>query len=115
MQPKCGTTVATHKRLTSLSERIERSSALIRTRADIVREEQNQKLLEKLNDGQRMQLRMQQTVEGLHQQVDVPGVRRRGPERPVARGDDFSRHLGDVLKRRGDAPLQVSEKVERDD
>jgi uncharacterized membrane-anchored protein len=48
-----------------LSERIERSSALIRTRADIVREEQNQKLLEKLTDGQRLQLRMQQTVEGL--------------------------------------------------
>ena len=59
------TVIATHKRLTNLSERIERSSALIRTRADIVREEQNQKLLEKLNDGQRMQLRMQQTVEGL--------------------------------------------------
>ena len=63
--PAMATVSATHKRLTSLSERIERSSALIRTRADIVREEQNQKLLEKLNDGQRMQLRMQQTVEGL--------------------------------------------------
>ena len=63
--PAMATVMATHKRLTNLSERIERSSALIRTRADIVREEQNQKLLEKLNDGQRMQLRMQQTVEGL--------------------------------------------------
>jgi len=63
--PAMATVEATHKRLTNLSERIERSSALIRTRADIVREEQNQKLLEKLNDGQRMQLRMQQTVEGL--------------------------------------------------
>lgn len=63
--PAMATVEATHKRLTNLSERIERSSALIRTRADIVREEQNQKLLEKLSDGQRMQLRMQQTVEGL--------------------------------------------------
>lgn len=63
--PAIATVDATHKRLTNLSERIERSSALIRTRADIVREEQNQKLLEKLTDGQRMQLRMQQTVEGL--------------------------------------------------
>jgi uncharacterized membrane-anchored protein len=63
--PAMATVEATHKRLTNLSERIERSSALIRTRADIVREEQNQKLLEKLTDGQRLQLRMQQTVEGL--------------------------------------------------
>ena len=30
-----------------------------------MREEQNQRLLEKLTDGQRLQLRMQQTVEGL--------------------------------------------------
>ncbi len=63
--PAMATIEATHSRLTNLSERIERSSALIRTRADIVREEQNQKLLEKLTDGQRLQLRMQQTVEGL--------------------------------------------------
>ena len=63
--PAMATVEATHKRLTNLSERIERSSALIRTRADIVREEQNQKLLEKLTDGQRLQLRIQQTVEGL--------------------------------------------------
>lgn len=63
--PAMATVDATHRRLINLSERIERSSALIRTRADIVREEQNQKLLEKLTDGQRLQLRMQQTVEGL--------------------------------------------------
>ncbi len=63
--PAMATVEATHKRLTNLSERIERSSALIRTRADIVREEQNQKLLEKLTHGQRLQLRLQQTVEGL--------------------------------------------------
>jgi uncharacterized membrane-anchored protein len=63
--PAMATVQATHKRLADLSERIERSGALIRTSADIVREEQNQKLLEKLTDGQRLQLRMQQTVEGL--------------------------------------------------
>jgi uncharacterized membrane-anchored protein len=41
-----------------------RSNSLIRSRADIVHEDQNQILLEKLNDGQRMQLCKQQMVEG---------------------------------------------------
>ncbi len=63
--PAMATVESTHRRLKNLSERIERSSAMIRTRADIVREEQNQRLLEKLTEGQRMQLRLQQTVEGL--------------------------------------------------
>jgi hypothetical protein len=56
---------ATAQRLTSLSERISRTSALLRTRVDIATEEQNSQLLEKLTKGQAMQLRLQTTVEGL--------------------------------------------------
>ena len=48
-----------------LSERISRTSALLRTRVDIATEAQNQLLLEKLTRGQDMQLRLQTTVEGL--------------------------------------------------
>ena len=42
-----------------------RTSALLRTRVDIVTEAQNQQLLEKLTRGQELQLRLQSTVEGL--------------------------------------------------
>jgi uncharacterized membrane-anchored protein len=56
---------ATAQRLASLSQRIERASALLRTRVDIVTETQNQMLLEKLTKGQELQLRLQSTVEGL--------------------------------------------------
>jgi len=59
------TVAATAQRLTSLSERISRASALLRTRVDIATEVQNQLLLEKLTRGQEMQLRLQTTVEGL--------------------------------------------------
>jgi len=48
-----------------LSERITRTSALLRTRVDIATETQNQLLLEKLTRGQDMQLKLQSTVEGL--------------------------------------------------
>lgn len=63
--PATATVAATAARLTSLSERIERACALLRTRVDIVREEQNQQLLAKLTRGQELQLRLQTTVEGL--------------------------------------------------
>ena len=56
---------ATGRRLASLSERITRTSALLRTRVDIATEEQNQQLLAKLTKGQELQLRLQSTVEGL--------------------------------------------------
>jgi uncharacterized membrane-anchored protein len=52
-------------RLASLSQRIERAGALLRTRVDIAREAQNQELLAKLARGQQLQLRLQSTVEGL--------------------------------------------------
>jgi uncharacterized membrane-anchored protein len=65
LSPAMATVAASAQRLTSLSERISRASALLRTRVDIVTEAQNQQLLEKLTRGQDMQLHLQTTVEGL--------------------------------------------------
>ncbi|MCH7342566.1 DUF3422 domain-containing protein [Pelomonas sp. CA6] len=63
--PAAATVAATAQRLASLSLRIERSSALLRTQVDIAREAQNQELLAKLTRGQSLQLQLQSTVEGL--------------------------------------------------
>lgn len=65
LAPAMATVAATAKRLDSLSQRIGRVSDLLRTRVDIVTEQQNQQLLEKLTRGQALQLKLQQTVEGL--------------------------------------------------
>nr|MCU0763936.1 DUF3422 domain-containing protein [Hydrogenophaga sp.] len=65
LSPAMATVAATAQRLASLSERVSRASALLRTRVDIVTEAQNQQLLEKLTRGQELQLRLQTTVEGL--------------------------------------------------
>ena len=65
LSPAMGTVAATAQRLASLSERVSRASALLRTRVDIATEVQNQQLLEKLTRGQELQLRLQTTVEGL--------------------------------------------------
>ena len=65
LSPAIGTVSATAQRLAGLSQRISRASALLRTRVDIATEAQNQQLLAQLGDGQRTQLRMQATVEGL--------------------------------------------------
>ncbi len=65
LSPAIDTVAATAQRLASLSERVSRASALLRTRVDIATEVQNQQLLEKLTRGQAMQLRLQTTVEGL--------------------------------------------------
>lgn len=65
LSPAIATVAATGERLTSLSGRISRTSALLRTRVDIATETQNQQLLEKLTRGQALQLRLQATVEGL--------------------------------------------------
>lgn len=53
------------RRLESLSGRIGRASALLRTRVDVALEAQNRDLLESMNRRARLQLRLQQTVEGL--------------------------------------------------
>ncbi len=65
LSPAMATVAATAQRLTSLSERVARTSDLLRTRVDIATEVQNQQLLEKLTRGQETQLRLQSTVEGL--------------------------------------------------
>ena len=65
LSPAMATVAATAQRLASLSERVSRTSALLRTRVDIATEVQNQLLLEKLTRGQELQLRLQSTVEGL--------------------------------------------------
>lgn len=65
LSPAMATVAATAQRLSSLSERVSRTSALLRTRVDIATEEQNRQLLEKLTRGQDMQLHLQTTVEGL--------------------------------------------------
>lgn len=65
LSPAIATVASTAQRLGSLSQRIERAGALLRTRVDIATEAQNQQLLAKLTRGQEMQLRLQSTVEGL--------------------------------------------------
>lgn len=65
LTPAIATVAATAQRLASLSQRIERVSALLRTRVDIATEMQNQQLLAKLTKGQDLQLSLQTTVEGL--------------------------------------------------
>jgi len=65
LSPAMATVAATSQRMSSLSERVSRTSALLRTRVDIATEMQNQQLLEKLTRGQELQLRLQSTVEGL--------------------------------------------------
>ncbi|MDB5797350.1 MAG: hypothetical protein JWP36_1252 [Paucimonas sp.] len=65
LSPAIATVAAAAARLSSLSQRIERTSALLRTRVDIATEKQNQQLLAKLTRGQELQLRLQATVEGL--------------------------------------------------
>lgn len=52
-------------RLESLSVRVSRSSQLLRTRVDIVLEDQNRSLLASMDRRAQLQLRLQQTVEGL--------------------------------------------------
>ena len=53
------------RRVESVAERIARASALLRTRVEIERERHNQELLATMNRRARLQLHLQQTVEGL--------------------------------------------------
>jgi len=53
------------KDLDNLSKRIDRASELLRTRMNLTIESQNQNLLQSMNRRGRLQLRMQQAVEGL--------------------------------------------------
>ncbi|MHB1667999.1 MAG: DUF3422 family protein [Thiomonas sp.] len=53
------------RRLQGLSERISRCSNLLRTRVEVQMQQQNRELLASMNRRQYLQLRLQQTVEGL--------------------------------------------------
>jgi uncharacterized membrane-anchored protein len=65
LAPAMATCRSASRRVGNLAERVARASALLRTRVDIEREQQNQKVLEAMNRRGRLQLRLQQTVEGL--------------------------------------------------
>ncbi len=63
--PAVRTCVAVQLQLENLSKRLTRASDLLRTRVEQTIAEQNQKLLESMNRRSQLQLRLQQTVEGL--------------------------------------------------
>jgi uncharacterized membrane-anchored protein len=63
--PAMNTCEAISRRQEELSARVARNSQLLRTRVDIELERQNQELLGQMNSRARLQLRLQETVEGL--------------------------------------------------
>ena len=65
LDPAINTCMSTAKRLTLLSERSSNAGQLLRTRVDITLERQNHALLTSMDKRAKIQLRLQQTVEGL--------------------------------------------------
>lgn len=65
LAPAAATCANVSQRLTDLAERIGQASALLATRVGIAREQQNQALLASMDRRAKLQLRLQQTVEGL--------------------------------------------------
>lgn len=65
LQPAVNTSETTEKRFNLLSERVSNAGQLLRTRVDITIERQNQALLSSMDLRAKMQLRFQETVEGL--------------------------------------------------
>jgi uncharacterized membrane-anchored protein len=65
MAPARRTLNAMQDRLADLSRKLTRATQLLRTRVDVEQEQQNQELLKSMNERTRLQLRLQQTVEGL--------------------------------------------------
>ena len=63
--PAMRTVKSTESRLRGLAERAQRAAELLRTRVDVDRSAQNQKLLESMDRRADLQLRLQRTVEGL--------------------------------------------------
>ncbi|PWE34325.1 DUF3422 domain-containing protein [Maritimibacter sp. 55A14] len=63
--PAIRTCASARDRLTNLTERAARAADLLRTRVDVERSAQNQKLLESMDRRADAQLRLQKTVEGL--------------------------------------------------
>jgi len=65
LAPAMATCFSVSQRLNELSERIAQASGLLSTRVEITREKQNQALLASMDRRAKLQLRLQQTVEGL--------------------------------------------------
>lgn len=65
LDPAMKTCQAVAVRQRSLSERLSRATQLLSTRVDMTRERQSQELLESMDRRARLQLRLQETVEGL--------------------------------------------------
>ncbi|NUB43155.1 DUF3422 domain-containing protein [Fertoebacter nigrum] len=63
--PAMRTVKSAERRLGSMVERAQRAAELLRTRVDVERSAQNQKLLESMDRRADLQLRLQHTVEGL--------------------------------------------------
>ncbi|WP_135446930.1 DUF3422 family protein [Tabrizicola caldifontis] len=63
--PAMRTVKSAEGRLKAMAERAERAAELLRTRVDVERSAQNQKLLESMDRRADLQLRLQRTVEGL--------------------------------------------------
>ncbi|MGL6211592.1 MAG: DUF3422 family protein [Paracoccaceae bacterium] len=63
--PAMRTVKSAEGRLRSMAERAERAAELLRTRVDVERSAQNQKLLESMDRRADLQLRLQRTVDGL--------------------------------------------------
>jgi uncharacterized membrane-anchored protein len=65
LAPAMATCFSVSERLRELSERVSQTSGLLSTRVEIAREKQNQSLLASMDRRAKLQLRLQQTVEGL--------------------------------------------------
>jgi len=65
LAPAMATCFSVSQRLRELSERVAMASGLLSTRVEIAREKQNQALLASMDRRAKLQLRLQQTVEGL--------------------------------------------------
>jgi len=65
LDPAMATCESAARRLLELSERVARASNLLSTRVGVARERQNQEVLAQMNRRARLQLRLQETVEGL--------------------------------------------------
>jgi uncharacterized membrane-anchored protein len=65
LTPAVSTVSTISQRLHNLSDRVAQASNLLSTRVDIARERQNQALLASMDRRAKLQLRLQQTVEGL--------------------------------------------------
>lgn len=65
LRPAMDTCRTVNKRQIALSERIGRAASLLRTRIDVALEKQNRNLLKSMDRRARLQLRLQETVEGL--------------------------------------------------